>query len=78
MEASTSPPPPSRHLTFEKYYIVQIPPTRAKMPFKFPTLGSIQVIKCPHPGDISQARERQKDGKNAFSCREVSNTKDMP
>ena len=21
------------------------------MPFKCPTLGSIQMIKCPHPGD---------------------------
>ena len=73
------PPPPEQppgHLTFLKI-IVKFPPTRAKMPLKCPTLGSIQVIKCPHPGDISQARERQKDGKNAFSCREVSNTKDM-
>ena len=25
-------------------------PTRAKMPFKCPTLEPIQVIKCPHPG----------------------------
>ena len=30
-------------------------PTRSKMQFKCPTLGSIQVIKYPHPGDISQA-----------------------
>ena len=30
--------------------------TQAKMPFKCPTLGSIQVIKCPHPGDILQAQ----------------------
>ena len=35
--------------------LFKFPPTRAKMPFKCPTLGSIQVIKCPHPGDISQA-----------------------
>ena len=27
-------------------------PIQAKMPFKCPTLGSIQVIKCPHSGDI--------------------------
>ena len=26
----------------------------------------------PHPGDISQAHEWQKDGKNAFSCRRKS------
>ena len=47
-------------------------PTRAKMPLKCPTLGSIQVIKCPHPGDISQAQKWQKDGGNAFSCRTKS------
>ena len=29
--------------------LFKFPPTRAKMPFKCPTLGSIQVIKCPHP-----------------------------
>ena len=34
------------------------------MPFKCPTLGSIQVIKCPYPGDISQAHKWQKDGRN--------------
>ena len=27
------------------------------MPFKCPTLESIQVIKCPHPGHISQAHK---------------------
>ena len=31
------------------------------------TLGSIQVIKRPHPRDISQAYEWQKDGRNACS-----------
>ena len=67
------PPPgqPPGHLAFLKI-IVQIPPTRAKMPFKCPTLGSIQVIKYPHPGDISQAQKWQKDGGNAFSCRTKS------
>ena len=49
--------------------LFKFPPTRAKMPFKCPTLGSIQVIKCPHPGDISQAQKWQKDGGNTFSCR---------
>ena len=52
--------------------LFKFPPTRAKMPFKCPTLGSIQVIKCPHPGDISQAQKWQKDGGNAFSCRTKS------
>ena len=52
--------------------LFKFPPTRAKMPFKCPTLGSIQVIKCPHPGDISQAHKWQKDGRNAFSCRTKS------
>ena len=47
-------------------------PTQAKMPFKCPTLGSIQVIRCPHPGDISQAQKWQKGGGNAFSCRTKS------
>ena len=42
------------------------------MPFKCPTLGSIQVIKCPHPGDISQAHKWLKDGRNAFTCRTKS------
>ena len=67
-------PPPGQlpgHLTFLKI-IVQIPPPRAKMLFKYPTRGSIRVTKCPHPGDISQAHEWQKDGKNAFSCRTKS------
>ena len=59
IEASTCPPSqgnPPRHLTFLKI-VVQIPPTRAKMPFKCPTLGSIQVIKFPQPGDILQAQK---------------------
>ena len=59
--------PPPGHLTFLKI-IVQIPPC----PSQNPTLGSIQVIKCPHPGDISQAHKWQKDGRNAFSCRRKS------
>ena len=45
--------------------LFKFPATRAKMPFKCPTLGSIQVIKCPHPEDISQANKWQKDGRNA-------------
>ena len=55
IEASTCPPraTPRGHLTFLKI-IVKIPP---KMPFKCPTLGSIQVIKRPHPWDISQAQK---------------------
>ena len=52
--------------------LFKFPPTRAKMLFKCSTLGSIQVIKCPHPGDISQAQKWQKDGGNAFSCRTKS------
>ena len=40
---------------FENYYSNSLLPG-PKMPFKCPTLGSIQVIKCPHPGDISQAQ----------------------
>ena len=71
IEASTSPPPPLGNppgiWLFWKL-LFKFPPTRAKMPFKCPTLGSIQVIKCPHPGDISQAHKWQKDGRNAFSC----------
>ena len=55
--------------------LFKFPPTRAKMPFKCPTLGSIQVIKCPHPGDISQAQKWQKNGGNAFSCRTKSEKK---
>ena len=34
--------------------LFKFPSTRAKMPFKCPTLRFIQVIKSPHPGDISQ------------------------
>ena len=65
------PGQPSGHVTFLKI-IVQIPPTRAKMPFKCPTLRSIQVIKYPHPGDISQEHKWQKDVRNAFNCRPKS------
>ena len=38
-------------------YCSNSPLTRAKMTFKCPTLGSIQVIKCPHPENISQAQK---------------------
>ena len=53
------PPPgqPLGHLTSVWELLFKFPPTQAKMPFKCPTLGSIQVIKCPHPGDISQAHK---------------------
>ena len=37
--------------------IVQIPPYPSQNDVQCPTLGSIQVIKCPHPRDISQAPE---------------------
>ena len=50
--------------------LFKFPPTRAKMlkmPLKCPSLGSLELIKCPYPGDISQADEWQKDGRNAFS-----------
>ena len=58
IEASTSPPgQPPGHLTFLKI-IVQIPPLPGpKCRSNAPTQGSIQVIKCPHPGDISQAHK---------------------
>ena len=69
IKASTSPGQPPRAFDFFWKLLFKFPPTRAKMPFKYPTLGSIQVIKCPHPGDISQAHKLQKDGRNAFSCR---------
>ena len=62
----------TRAFDFFGNYCSNSPPTRAKMPFKCPTLGSIQVIKYPHPGDISQAHKWQKDGRNAFSCRRKS------
>ena len=55
-----APPPPRatpREFDFFENFCSNFPPTRAKMPFKCPTLGSIQVIKCPHPGDISQAQK---------------------
>ena len=70
IEASTSPPPPRAtpgHLTFWKW-LFKFPATQSKMPFKCPTQGSIKVIKCLHPGDISQTHKWQKDGRNAFSC----------
>ena len=62
----TPPPgnPPGIWLFWKLLF--KFPPTRAKIPFKCPTLGSIQVIKCPHPGDISQAQKWQKDD---GSCR---------
>ena len=63
-------PPPGIWLFWK--LLLKFPPTRAKMLFKCPTLGSIQVIKCPHPRDISQAQKQQKDGGNAFSCRTKS------
>ena len=68
------PPPPGNHPGIWLFWklLFKFPPTRAKMPFKCPTLGSIQVIKCPHPGDISQAQKWQKNGGNAFSCRTKS------
>ena len=50
IETSTCPPPgnlPGIWLFWKLLF--KFPPTRAKMPFKCPTLGSIQVIKCPHP-----------------------------
>ena len=68
IEASSFPP---EHLTFLKI-IVQIPPYPGQNAVQIPTLGSIQVIKYPHPGDISQAPKWQKDGRNAFSCRTKS------
>ena len=46
-----------RAFDFFENYCSNSPTTRAKMPFKCPTLGSIQVIKCPHRGDISQAQK---------------------
>ena len=67
------PPPgqPPGHLTFLKI-IVPILLYPGQIMFKCPTLGSIQVIKCPHPGDISQTHKWQKDSRNAFSCRTKS------
>ena len=67
-----SPPgnPPGIWLFWK--WLFKFPPTRAKMPFKCHTLGSFQVIKCPHPGDISHAQKWQEDGGNAFSCRTKS------
>ena len=67
-------PPPGNPVGIWLFWklLFKFTPTRAKMPFKCPTLGSIQVIKCPHPGDISQAQKWQKDGGNAFSCRTKS------
>ena len=69
IEASTSPPgQPSRAFDFFENYCSNSPlpePNAVQMPYR---LGSVQVIKCPHPGDISQAHKWQKDGRNAFSC----------
>ena len=49
---SIPPPPPNPPgiWLFSKL-LFKFPPTWAKMPFKCPTLGSIQVIKRPHPGN---------------------------
>ena len=67
IEASTSPLPPGQppgHLTFLK-----INPNPGQNAVQMPhRLRSVQVIKGPHPGDISQAHKWQKDGRNAFSC----------
>ena len=64
------PPPPPAHLTFWKL-LFKFPATRAKMPFKCPSRRSIQVIKCSHPGDISQAHKWRKDGRNVFQWSSV-------
>ena len=65
------PPPPGIRLLW-KLLFKSPPPIQAKMPFKCPTVESMQVIKCPHPGNISQAHKWQKDGRNAFSCQTKS------
>ena len=67
------PPPQAtpRAFDFFENCCSNSPPSRTKMPFKCPTLGSIQVIKCPHPGDISQAYKWKRDGRNAFSCQQI-------
>ena len=44
-------------------------PTRGKMPFIYPTLGSIQVIKCPHPGDRTLV---QSGGNRCYKVTECS------
>ena len=68
------PPPPGQTPGIWLFWKLsfKFAPTRDKMSFKCPTLGSIQVIKCPRPGDISQAHKWQKDGRNAFSYRRKS------
>ena len=61
-----SPPPPAFDV-FENYCSnspLHEPKCRSNA---LGTLGFIQMIKCPHSGDISQACEWQKDGRNAFS-----------
>ena len=67
------PPPPSNPPGIWLFWklLFKFPPSRTKMPFKCPTLGSIQVITCPHPGDISQAHKWKRDGRNAFSCQQI-------
>ena len=78
-----APPPPSNPPGIWLFWklLFKFSATRTKMPFKFPTLGSIQVIKWPHRGDISQAQKWQKDGGNrcykvtecsAFLCHATS------
>ena len=69
IEASTSPRATPRAFDFFENYCSNPPLPRPKCPSKCPTRGSVQVIKCPHPEDISQAHKWQKDGRNAFSCR---------
>ena len=71
IEASTSPPPPRatpHAFDFFENYRSNSPLPKPKCRSNAPgTLGSIQVIKRPHPRDISQAYEWQKDGRNACS-----------
>ena len=70
IEASTSPPPPATPHAFDFFenYRSNSPLPKPKCRSNVPgTLGSIQVIKCPHPRDISQAYEWQKDGRNTCS-----------
>ena len=66
-------PPPHRATprgfdSFENYCL-NSPPTRGKMPFKYPTLGSIQVIKCPQPGDKTLV---QSGGNRCYKVTECS------
>ena len=72
IEAPNPPPPPPRQpppaFDFFENYRSNSPLPKPKYRSNAPgTLGSIQVIKRPHPRDISQAYEWQKDGRNACS-----------